>query len=1051
MELREESLRVPTIDGQGGTGAGQPVLEATPDESPLASLIEQLRQEPRLGSAIRHTLYLPGAEPVFSEPSPPLPSAIARAVAAQGADSLWSHQVEGLEAVRSGANVLVTTPTASGKSLVFQLPILELASRGDTGRALFLYPLKALGQDQKARFDALAAAAGIRAPCEIYDGDTPKGQRAALRRKPPRVLISNPDMVHLGMLPYWSSWKPFLSELRWIVLDELHTYRGIFGCHFHHVLQRLSRICRRLGSDPRIIASSATAANAEEFAGRLTSREFHWVGNSTAPREARHLLLLQPEASPYTLTLQLLIRLLRAGQRTIVFTKARRIAELLFKWLQAQEPDLAARVASYRAGFLSDERRRIEVDLFSGRLLGVISTSALELGIDVGGLDACILVGYPGSMIATWQRSGRAGRRGRESLTALIALPDALDQYLLQRPMDLVQRPLEQLIVDPQNPLVGGSHLVCAAAEVRLEADADRRYVEDHRADIESLVEKGELAPSGDGRAWTTARSFPQRGVNLRGGGASHSIIDQQEGRVIGTIDGIRTLRECHPGAIYLHAGRQYLVHELREADKRVLVESVDVDYYTSALGEKQTRIQEVLAEKHTGWLSAWLGRLEVTERVIGYERKRILGQERLDAHRLDLPPVRFETVGLWWAVKPPLEAAMIDAERHVLGALHASEHAAISLFPLLAICDRGDIGGISIAHHPQVGCGAVFIYDGHSGGAGIARRGFEELEDLLARVVELLSACDCGEGCPSCVQSPKCGNGNRPLDKEGAREYLDWLRGAVPLAEEPTEGWALDLEAESGTGGSGLRQEGRVDLLPPAVNKVNPPLPSAVSAAPHTVSPPTAVTGAVKERRRRQGRRSAYQRRGRDLHRLITGWRDTTLIVDIETLRSARQVGGWHRIHRMGVALAVVCHVEAGTFETYFEPQVPQLIDRLRQAELVVGFNTHGFDFRVLAGYAGVDIARVVPSLDLLQDVFEENGVRRGLQHFATETLGVGKQGSGLESLEWVRQGRLDLVEEYCQQDVAVTRDLYLFGRREGYIRGRSRKGESVELRVEW
>ncbi len=330
---------------------------------------------------------------------------------------LWRHQAEGIAAVRRGENVLVTTPTASGKSLIFQVPALEEAARGGPGHGLFLFPLKALGQDQRGKFVRLAEAAGFSpeiAGCEIYDGDTPAAKRAAIRKDFPRVVISNPDMLHLGVLGSWTAWGPFLADLRWIVLDELHTYRGIFGSHFHHVLQRFLRLCRSVGGNPTLIASSATAANAGEFAETLTGRKFHWIAESGAPREGRHLLLFRPEASPYTTALQLFVRLVNAGLKTIVFTKARRITELLYSWLRRQEPGLASRVASYRAGFLAEERRRIERALFDGRLDGVISTSALEMGIDVGGLDACILVGYPGSMMATWQRSGRVGRIGMQ-------------------------------------------------------------------------------------------------------------------------------------------------------------------------------------------------------------------------------------------------------------------------------------------------------------------------------------------------------------------------------------------------------------------------------------------------------------------------------------------------------------------------------------------------------------------------------------------------------------------------------------------------------------
>ena len=393
----------------------------------LTALVEGLEGDPKTGPRIVHRAYLPASPPRTAEPDPPLPEPVARALAQRGVERLWSHQVEGLRALSRGEDVLVTTPTASGKSLVFQLPVLTEAARGGAGKALFLFPLKALGQDQKAKLDSLAASSGLppeTVRCEIYDGDTPQAKRAQIKRDFPRVIVTNPDMLHLGVLSYGGGWTPFLADLEWIVLDELHTYRGIFGSHFHHVLQRFLRLVREVrgpGREPRIIASSATAANAAEFAAELTGRTFSVVAESGAPREGRHLLLLRPDGSPYTAALDLFVHLLRQGLKTIVFTKARRITELLYSWLSRQEPELASRVASYRAGFLPEERRGIERKLFTGRLDGVISTSALEMGIDVGGLDACILVGFPGSMMATWQRSGRVGRSGRESLTALVA------------------------------------------------------------------------------------------------------------------------------------------------------------------------------------------------------------------------------------------------------------------------------------------------------------------------------------------------------------------------------------------------------------------------------------------------------------------------------------------------------------------------------------------------------------------------------------------------------------------------------------------------------
>ncbi len=760
----------------------------------VADLLSGLESDAGFASQIVGRTVLPGAQRRLEVLEPPPPAGLSAALERSGIGALWSHQVRAIEAARRGDNVLVTTPTASGKSLVFQLPVLEAAAAGRPGRALFLFPLKALGRDQLGKFEQLATAAGIAAPAAVFDGDTPREDRQRVLSVPPRVLITNPDMLHLGILARWAEWATFLRDLQWVVLDELHSYRGIFGSHFHHVLKRLERICRALGSSPSIVASSATAANAGEFAGLLSGAEFDWVSESGAPRRDRHLLLLQPATSPYTTTLDLLTRLLGEGLKTIVFTKARRITELLFAWLREQAPDVAKRVACYRSGFLPEERREIERRLFDGELDAVIATSALEMGIDVGGLDACILVGFPGSVMATWQRSGRAGRQGRESLTALVALPDALDQYLLEHPDLFVGRPCEELLLDPRNQPVARSHLLCAAAERPLSRAEDGAYLARHPEALEALLGSGELAESEDGGELHARRSRPHHGVHLRGGGGRTAILEVGSGRLVGTVDGGRVLHECHPGAIYLHAGEQYLVRQLDLEARQVFVEAVEVDYFTTPRTRKETEILEVIDERNDGRLRSAVGRLRVTEWVIGYERKRISSRESIDVHELELPPSRMETVGLWWWAPAAIRLSLEAVEEDFMGALHAAEHASISLMPVLAVCDRGDIGGISLPDHPQLSSGAVFIYDGHAGGVGIAERTYEQLPGLLDRVLELLQECECERGCPLCIQSPKCGNGNRPLDKSGAMRLVRLLRGLNDPVAEWVEAPAVEL-----------------------------------------------------------------------------------------------------------------------------------------------------------------------------------------------------------------------------------------------------------------
>src|SRR5215203_2956607 len=999
-----------------------------PPSSELGPLVDDLRADPKLGAQLLYSAHLPGSEADYGELDPPLPEPIARALGRGGVPRLWRHQTEGIAAVRRGENVLVTTPTASGKSLIFQIPALEEAIRGGPGHGLFLFPLKALGQDQRGKFSRLAEESGLPpeiAGCEIYDGDTPASKRTAIRKNFPRVVISNPDMLHMGILGHWTGWGPFLADLRWIVLDELHTYRGIFGSHFHHVLQRFLRLCRSVGSNPVLIASSATAANAGEFAETLTGRSFHWIAESGAPREGRHLLLYKPEASCYTTALQLFVRLVKAGLKTIVFTKARRITELLYSWLRRQEPELARRVASYRAGFLAEERRPIERSPFEGKLDGVISTSALEMGIDVGGLDACILVGYPGSMMATWQRSGRVGRDGRESITAMVAMPDALDQYFLDHPGEFLERPCERLIVDPCNDPVSRAHLVCAAAEMPLCGD-DHVYLDRHRERVEKLLDQGHLLSSVDNDEIFSLRRRPQRYVNLRGGGETFAIL--VDGRTIGTVDGVRVLHECHPGAVYLHAGRQFLVEALEREERRVKAVVADLDYFTTPLTEKETEILEVMEEMSDGPLQGWLGRLKVTERVVGFERKRIHGQEVIDQTPLDLPPVEFETVGLWWAAPRAIEETLRREGEHFLGSLHASEHAGISLFPILALCDRGDIGGISYPMHPQIGSGAVFIYDGHPGGVGIAASGYANLRDLLGRIRALVEGCPCEKGCPSCVQSPKCGNGNRPLDKPGAARALRLLLGL----EEPAVAWGeavrVTLAAEDALdAGREVEDPGHRHphlAVPQPTEHV--PIVAQPSIFVREVPPPPRPKVSAEEAR--------------------------TVLFDLETLRSAADVGGWGYAHRMGVAIGVVCHLEEGRLEVFFESQVRALVEALKAATLVIGFNIRRFDYKVLSGYTGEDYARLLPTLDLLEDVHSRLGFRVGMGHLAQETLGCGKSADGLQSLEWVRQGRLDLVESYCRKDVEILRDLYLHGRREGFLLYRDKKRDlRLRFRVEW
>ncbi len=975
----------PEVFGGGGSPPGS-----------AEELARYLASAGPLSNSVAHRGYQPGRPAVYTELPAALSPSLQAALASSGISSLYSHQVEALSHLSAGRNVLTVTPTASGKSLIYILPTLEAASADPAARALYLFPYKALEQDQLATLQVMIRGAGMtgRVSAAIYDGDTPPAERKKLRARPPSVLISNPDMLHMGFLAYHGEWRDFFANLKIVVVDELHVYRGIFGSHFHQVLRRLARVCRCLGSNPRFIISSATIGNPEEFCTSLLNLPVSVVTRSGAPRPGQHHLFINPRGgSPYTAATFLIERCVRAGFRTLAFTKARRITELLTSWLAGAAPDLAGRIASYRAGYLPEERRAIETSLASGNLLGVISTSALEHGIDIGGLDVCIMVGYPGSITSARQRLGRVGRSRRESLGILVALPDALDQYFMSHPEEFFERGFEHAAADPANPVVASQHLVCAGAEIPLTA-ADRSIYPRETFDlVEPLVKQGSLVADAAGSTWYSLRRHPQREVNLRAIGAGYTILDVDSGRTIGTIDGVRAFMECHEGAIYLHQGQQFEVLELDRDKRKVRARRSRRDYYTQVLSEKETEILAVFSSRELPGYRVSLGRVRVTQEFKEYVRRRIADQQKISSHPLALPPLIYETVGLWWEIPQAVRDEATSRQFHYMGSIHASEHAAISLFPLLAICDRNDIGGISYPEHPQTGGSAVFIYDGYPGGIGLASRGFERIEFLLGRTRDLVDSCPCAEGCPSCIHSPKCGSGNHPLDKPGCSFVLQTLTSTTGRAAPPQDG---------------------IPLVLPSLPEEPPPRPAARAVAASSPAP------------------------GR------------LLFFDLETRRSAEEVGGWDRIQQMGLALAVVYDETAGIFRTYYEEDVDRLIVDLMSADRVVGFNLKRFDFAVLSGYREAAYDRI-RTCDMMEQIHLKLGFRLKLGHLAEETLGEGKSADGLQSLRWFKEGRMDLIEEYCRKDVEVTRRLYHFGRKHGYLLYRDQNQRSVRVPADW
>jgi len=976
-----------------GRAAFRPGPPADADER-LARFLDAFQREEGLREGFRHHERLPAQPARWSEAWPEGYAALAPALARRGVGALYQHQARALERLDAGADVVLATPTASGKTLVYQLPVLRAAAAGEDARALYLFPLKALARDQRDRLVADAAALGLPGDglVEVYDGDTPAARRKKIRERPPRVLVTTPDMLHVGILPRHASWRELFATLRWIVVDELHAYRGVFGAHVAQVLRRLLRVAAHHGARPQIVAASATIANPGELAGALAGRGFDVIEADGAPRPPRHVILLDPAgSSPYTAAARLFRLATGLGLRTIAFTKARRVTELIHQWVVEAEPALRGRISSYRAGFLPEERREIERGLFSGDLVGVISTSALELGIDVGGLDVCLLVGYPGSQMATWQRAGRVGR-AQAGAVVLVAQPDALDQYLMAHPRALFERDVEHAVVDPHNAEIAGAHLPCAADELPLRAGEGWLAEPGAAENLRALEEAGRLLRSEAGSEWFAARRLPHRDVDLRQAGASYSIELAAPGgerpELIGTIGAGRVFAECHEGAVYLHRGRQFLVSELDVEAQRARVRAVDVPFFTRALSEKETEILSRDAARPAGHFRLVRGRVRVTTRITGFERRRIHGQELLGTEPLELPPTAIETTGIWLEIPDEIPAALRAEGLHPMGGLHAVEHATLGLFPLFALCDRHDVGGITTLAHPQIGRAAIFLYDGHAGGLGLATSLFDRVETLLEATHERIRDCACETGCPACVHSPRCGSGNRPIDKPAAGRALRLLLAHEPL---PALAAAVAAGAEAAPAAAAAR------VLEP-------------------VAPPPA----------------------------------RVVFFDLETQRSAEEVGGWHNAHLMRVALAVTWDAAAQRFATFREGDVHALLAQLAAADLVVGFNVLGFDYRVLRGYTDRELERL-PTFDVLEAVRERIGFRLPLGHLAEENLGVPKGGDGLQSLRWWREGRIAEIEAYCRQDVTLLRDLFERALARGHLLFRTRDGERVRIPTPW
>jgi DEAD/DEAH box helicase domain-containing protein len=733
--------------------------------------IERFLQELRGAhpDAIAYIKKLPPVPAEYAELSEPLPDLLS-AYLEQNGLQLYTHQAQTIELARAGANVMLTTPTASGKTLAFNLAVFERLVTEPRATALYLYPLKALTQDQLRALQELEAQAGIEARAAVYDGDTPQHLRPQIRRRS-RIILTNPHALH-QYLPWHHKWSSFFKNLRYVVLDEAHVYRGVFGSNVALLLRRLRRIAECYGARPQFILSSATMANPEEHGRRLVGLDFEVIPRSGAPQGEKLLIFWNARAeealSVHRQTSELLARHVRAGFRTICFTVSRKLAELVARWALEELPGSA--ITSYRAGYMPQDRREIERRLKAGELQGVASTNALELGIDIGGLDAVIISGYPGTVISTWQMAGRAGRGPEPALVTLIGFENPLDQYFMKHPEAFFDRPHEHAILDLENPYIVLGHAMCAAAELPLRPERDERYF---GAKLSSAI--GELERQG--LVQQTPAGCVYRGMARPVDVVSLEHISERsvqvicDGELLETLELRRAYEEAHPGAVLLHRGETYIIQSVDWEAGIARAAKEDVEYYTDVLRTVDLDVRGTHEERRTPWGTLALGGVRVTENFLGYRVRRY--EKSFGVHELDLPSLEFETVALWLTLPEKLAGEIRRRGLDWEGGLHAAEHALIAMTPYHALCDRWDLGGLSTPLHPDTGRATIFLYDGYPGGIGIAEKAHDLFGDLVETTYELVRDCGCEDGCPSCIYSPKCGNQNEPLDKGAALEIL--------------------------------------------------------------------------------------------------------------------------------------------------------------------------------------------------------------------------------------------------------------------------------------
>jgi DEAD/DEAH box helicase domain-containing protein len=755
-----------------------------------SAFLYHLTTEPNYSGQITHIEYIPPREADCAELDKPLISSLQNCLNEHGLLPLYTHQAEAVNNARQGKNVIVATSSASGKTLCYNIAVLEAILTEKGSRALYLFPTKALAQDQLRGLRELFCPGPFKQEdFDTFDGDTPQAERPEIRKRT-KVILTNPDMLHVGILPNHQAWSGLLRHLRYVVVDETHTYRGVFGSHVACVLRRLRRLCHLYGSNPQFICCSATIANPGEHAERLVGLPFVVVDNDGSPHGGKDFVFWNPPVIDETKSVRrsanseatnLFTELVSGNIRSLAFARSRRLTELIYTYsrqrLAEANPALAKRIKAYRAGYLPQERRQIEQELFAGELLGVVATTALELGVDIGDLEATVLTGYPGSIASTWQQAGRSGRGRDGSLSFLIALDSPLDQYLMRHPDSFFHKSVENTLINPRNPYILRAHLLCAAWELPLSGDDKKFFGSALNQEKAELETQGILRERT--RKWylSPTIAYPAQSINIRStSGKSFSLMDASTGCLLETVEASVAFFQIHPGAIYLHQGESYLVTELELTSRTAYALPTTVSYYTQAKDITDLRIVRVMRNKSCREVKVYLGEVEVTTTVVGFRKKAQFTEEVIGEEPLDLPPQHFPTVALWFDLPPETMAWLVKEQMDLAGGLHAAEHAAIAILPLFALCDRNDIGGVSTPFHSDTGRAQIFIYDGYPGGIGISEKGFDIIEELWQATLKAITECPCQEGCPSCIQSPKCGNNNKPLDKKAAQVLLEGL-----------------------------------------------------------------------------------------------------------------------------------------------------------------------------------------------------------------------------------------------------------------------------------